>query len=112
MRIEEWLKTDLGQKIWNNKYRYNGETLDAWFKRVSGGEEELESLIKEQKFLFGGRTLSNIGLKDGSLSNCYSNGYVEDNLPSIMKTNTDLALTYKAQGAKDYLYLKLDLKVQ
>ena len=77
MEIEQWLDTELGIEIWKKKYQYGNETLDQWFDRVSGGDEKLRQLIVDQKFLFGGRTLSNRGLKNGSYSNCYSSGYVK-----------------------------------
>lgn len=73
MTVNEWLNSDsLGIDIWNKKYRKNDESLDDWFKRVSGGDEELEKRIREKKFLFGGRTLSNRGMLSGSLSNCFT----------------------------------------
>jgi len=100
MQIEQWLNTDLGKKIWEGKYRYNNESLENWFNRVSGNDPDVKKLIQEKKFLFGGRTLSNRGLNNGSYSNCYSAGYVEDNLVDIMNVNTKLALTYKAQGGQ------------
>lgn len=100
MNVEQWLSTELGQKIWNNKYRNDSESLDQWFDRVSGNNEDVKRLIQEHKFLFGGRTLSNRGLNNGSYSNCYSSGYVPDNLTDIMRINTNLALTYKAQGGQ------------
>lgn len=101
MEINQWLKTELGRNIWTNKYQYDNETLDEWFERVSGGNQELKQLIIEKKFLFGGRTLTNRGTnKKGSYSNCYSHGYVEDDLVDIMNTNTDLALTFKSQGGQ------------
>jgi len=100
MQIEQWLTTDLGSKIWEGKYRYNNESLEDWFDRVSGKDPEIKKLIQEKKFLFGGRTLSNRGLNNGSYSNCYSSGYVEDDLVDIMNVNTKLALTYKAQGGQ------------
>lgn len=60
MTIEQWLDNDqLGIDIWRNKYCVNNETLDEWFDRVSGGDEELKQLIIQKKFLFGGRTLAN-----------------------------------------------------
>ena len=100
MNIEQWLPTELGQKIWNNKYRNDLESLDEWFSRVSGNNDDVKKLIQEHKFLFGGRTLSNRGLNNGSYSNCYSSGYVLDDLNDIMRINTNLALTYKAQGGQ------------
>ncbi len=66
MNIENWLNTELGIKIWENKYRYNNESLDQWFDRVSGNNKDIKQLIKERKFLFGGRTLNNRGLNNGS----------------------------------------------
>ena len=104
MKIEEWLDTDLGQKIWNNKYRFSNESLDEWFNRVSGNNQKVKQLIKDKKFLFGGRTLNNRGLGLASSSNCYSIGFVKDSLEDIMKTNTQLALTYKAEGGDVFVH--------
>lgn len=102
MTEQEWLDgNQLSLDIWNKKYRWNNETLDEWFKRVSNNNPVIERLIKDKKFLFGGRTLSNIGTnKEGSFSNCYSSGFVEDSLDSIMETATNIAKTFKAQGGQ------------
>lgn len=110
MTVQEWLGEDnrLGIDIWQKKYRYNNETFDQWLDRVSGGDEEVKQLIKEKKFLFGGRTLSNRGTgKKGSFSNCYSEGFCGDSLEEIMKTNTDIAMTFKAQGGEGVSLSKL-----
>ena len=110
MTVQEWLGEDnrLGIDIWQKKYRYNNETFDQWLDRVSGGDEEVKQLIKEKKFLFGGRTLSNRGTgKKGSFSNCYSEGFCGDSLEEIMKTNTDIAMTFKAQGGEGISLSKL-----
>ena len=68
MTVQEWLgDNQLGIDIWTKKYRYNNESFDEWLDRVSGGDEDVRKLIKEKKFLFGGRTLSNRGTgKKGS----------------------------------------------
>lgn len=103
MNIQDWLGSDnkLGIDIFNKKYRYQDETFDEWLDRVSGGNEDVKNLILEKKFLFGGRTLSNRRTnKKGSYSNCYSRGFVEDNLDDLMQANTDIALTFKAQGGQ------------
>ena len=98
----KWLdENDLSYTIWNNKYRYNHESLEQWFNRVSSGDEQIKRLIREKKFLFGGRTLSNINTdKQGSYSNCYSYGFVGDSLDEIMQASTDIAKTFKAQGGQ------------
>lgn len=104
MNVEQWLGADyeLGINIWNNKYRYNNETFDEWLKRVSGGNTNIANLIKEKKFLFGGRILSNRGLdKDGkkiSLSNCYVIEPPEDNIESIFDCAKKLARTFSYGG--------------
>ena len=51
MEVQEWLGADnqLGLDIWQNKYRDDSETFDAWLDRVSGGDEQVRELIKEQK---------------------------------------------------------------
>lgn len=102
MTVEEWLNDNqLSIDIWTKKYRYREETLDEWFERVSGGNEQIKRLIQGKKFLFGGRTLSNRRTdKQGSLSNCYSHGFVGDSLEDIMDTAKNIAMTFKAQGGQ------------
>lgn len=104
MTVQEWLGTEnqLGQDIWERKYRYENETFDEWINRVSGGNSEIANLIKEKKFLFGGRILANRGLeKKGrkiSLSNCYVIEPPEDNIESIFDCAKKLARTYSYGG--------------
>lgn len=110
MKINEWLGDNnvLGQDIWEKKYRHNNESFDQWLDRVSGGDEKLKKLIKEKKFLFGGRTLANRGTdKEGSFSNCYSRGFIEDDLEDIMNAANDIAKTFKAQGGQGLSLSKL-----
>lgn len=102
MDIKEWLPdNELGQIIWEKKYRYNNETLDEWFDRVSNGNEDIKRLIIDKKFLFGGRILSNrnldrYGIKT-TLSNCYVLS-VDDNIESIYSSCADIARTYSYGG--------------
>lgn len=110
MTVEEWLGADnkLGQDIWHKKYQRNNETFDDWVTRVSNGDEEIEELIRQKKFLAGGRVLSNIGIdNDGSLFNCYSYGYVDDDYKSILQAAMDIGLTFKAQGGQGLSLSKL-----
>jgi ribonucleoside-diphosphate reductase alpha chain len=101
MELNQWLESELQQNIWTKKYCYNNETLDEFFDRVSGGNEDIKKLIIEKKFLFGGRTLSNRNThKQASYSNCYSAGYAPDSVEGIMDLCTKLALTYKSQGGQ------------
>ena len=98
-----WLnENQLSYDIWEKKYRYNNESFDEWLDRVSGGDAELRGLIKDKKFLFGGRILANRGTnKDGrkiSLSNCYVISPPEDNLESIFECASKLARTYSYGG--------------
>ena len=97
----EWLdKNQLSYDIWDKKYRYNNESFQDWLNRVSAFNEDIKKLIYNKKFLFGGRTLANRGTNRGSYSNCYSSGYVKDDLDDIMQVNTNIALTFKAQGGQ------------
>lgn len=108
--VEEWLGKNnaLGIDIWTKKYQYNNESFPQWLERVSGGDPEVAELIEDKKFLFGGRTLANRGTgKKGSFSNCYSRGFVEDDLDDIMRANTDIARTFKAQGGQGISLSKL-----
>lgn len=103
MTVQEWLNNDeLAVTIWNNKYRFNDESLDEWFKRVSGDDPQIEKLIKEKKFIFGGRILANRGLdkfnKKVTYSNCYVISPPEDNLESIFECGAKLARTFSYGG--------------
>lgn len=102
MTEREWLNDNkLSLDIWNNKYRFEDEMFEAWLDRVSGGNNDIKRLIREKKFLFGGRTLANRGVPNsGSFSNCYSIGYVPDSLDGIMDVAHKIAMTFKAQGGQ------------
>lgn len=97
----KWLnENQLSYDIWENKYRNSYETLDEWFKRVSGNDPETEKLIREKKFLFGGRILASRGVTDRKVtySNCYVITPPEDNLESIFECASKLARTYSYGG--------------
>lgn len=104
MELFEWLgeKNQLGQDIWKNKYCQNGESFDGWLDRVSGGNSEVAESIKNKKFIFGGRILSNRGLhlqgKKVTYSNCYVMSPPEDNIESIFDTAKKLARTFSYGG--------------
>lgn len=79
MTAQEWLgNNQLSLDIWNNKYRFNNESFEEWLDRVSGNNSEIKRLIREKKFLFGGRILANRGLnklgRKITLSNCFLAG--------------------------------------
>lgn len=80
MTLNEWLgeNNQLGIDIWHNKYQYNNESFDEWLDRVSGNNQEVKELIKEKKFLFGGRILANRGLNKYSKKITYSNCFRGD----------------------------------
>lgn len=103
MTEKDWLgDNQLSLDIWNNKYRSKNEPFEEWLNRVSGGNLEIKRLIKEKKFLFGGRILANRGLEKEGKKITYSNCYVleppEDNLESIFDTASKLARTFSYGG--------------
>ena len=101
MKLEEWLGVDntLGIDIFNKKYRQNQETFEEWLDRVSGGNEDVKELIREKKFLFGGRILANRNVPGyKTYSNCYVLAPPEDNLESIFDTAKKLARTFSYGG--------------
>lgn len=104
MQLEEWLGSEnqLGMDIWKKKYCYEKESFDAWINRVSAGNEELAEMIRDKKFLFGGRILANRGLENLgrkiTLSNCYVVKPPEDNLEDIFESAKKLARTYSYGG--------------
>ena len=100
MNLEQWLGTQLGQDIWEKKYQQNGESLDQWLDRVSGGNEDIKQLIVDKKFLFGGRILASRGITDRKVtySNCYVLPRVEDSIEGIYDTAKHLARTFSYGG--------------
>lgn len=104
MRVEEWLGADnqIGIDIWHKKYQNGNESFDEWLDRVSGGDESVKTLIKEKKFLFGGRILANRGLNKNGEKVTYSNCYViappEDSIESIFECASKLARTFSYGG--------------
>lgn len=104
MDEKEWLgeHNQLGLDIWRNKYCHDQESFEHWLSRISGGDEEVAELLRQQKFLFGGRILANRGLeyegKKITLSNCYVMTPPEDNIESIFDRAGKLARTYSYGG--------------
>lgn len=104
MTLQEWLgeNNQLGIDIWERKYRRNNENFEQWLDRVSGGNDDIKRLIKEKKFLFGGRILSNRGAyKDGekvTYSNCYVIEPPSDSIESIFDCAKKLARTFSYGG--------------
>ena len=106
MTIQEWLgaNNQLGIDIWTKKYQYENETFDEWLDRVSNGNASIKRLIKEKKFLFGGRILASRGIQKinpdakTTYSNCYVLEAPEDNLESIFDCAKNLARTYSYGG--------------
>ena len=104
MTVKEWLGEDnqLGIDIWTKKYAFEGENFDSWIIRVSGGNKEIAQYMKEKKFLFGGRILSNRGLDKLGRKVTYSNCYVieppKDEIESIFDCAKKLARTYSYGG--------------
>lgn len=103
MTEQEWLgNNQLSLDIWHNKYQYGDESFEEWLDRVSGNNSEIKRLIREKKFLFGGRILANRGLdklgRKITLSNCYVIPAPEDSIESIFDCAAKLARTYSYGG--------------
>lgn len=103
MTEREWLNDNqLSLDIWSKKYRNGEESFEEWLDRVSGNDPEVKRLIREKKFLFGGRILANRGLEKEGRKVTYSNCYVlpspSDSLESIFDCATKLARTFSYGG--------------
>lgn len=101
MNEVEWLNNNqLSLDIFNKKYRINNESFEEWLDRVSGGTSYVRQLIKDKKFLFGGRILAGRGITGSrkTLSNCYVLPAPKDNIESIFDTAKMIARTYSTGG--------------
>ena len=102
--LAQWLGMEEGLPIdiWNKKYKFEDETFNEWLDRVSNGDEDIKHLMKEKRFLFGGRILANRGLqnygKKVTYSNCYVLGIADDSIEAIYQTCADLARTFSYGG--------------
>ena len=94
----KWVnENELSYRIWDKKYRFNNESFDDWLERVSGNNQYILNLIKQGKFCFGGRILSNRGLDKGSMANCTTLGRIDDSISGIMEAARKLALSFQAE---------------
>ena len=101
MTEQEWLdNNELALAIYNKKYRNGEETFDGFLNRVSDNDDSIKSLIKEKKFIFGGRILAGRGVtgKKITYSNCYVITPPEDSIESIFDCCKKLARTYSYGG--------------
>ena len=101
MTVEEWLNhEELPVTIWKNKYQHNGEGFEEWLDRVSGQDEKVKQLIRDQKFIFAGRILSNRGVEGikTCLNNCFVLTPPSDDLESIFEAGAKMARTFSYGG--------------
>ena len=100
MELGDWQLTKVGEDIWTKKYQQNGESFSNWLHRVSGGDGQVAQLIVDKKFLFGGRILSNRGIKGRGVtySNCYVVKPPEDSIEGIFEAAMKLARTFSYGG--------------
>ena len=101
MTEQEWLNNnDLSLTIYNKKYRNGNETFEEFLDRISANNTSVKALIKDKKFIFGGRILSSRGIVDRRVtySNCYVIAPPEDNIESIFDCCKKLARTYSYGG--------------
>lgn len=100
--IKEWLTSDLSVSEYNKKYRYENETFDEFLERITNGDKEVQQLIIDKKFIYGGRILANRGLQKKGRKITYSNCFVieppSDNIESIYETCGKLARTFSYSG--------------
>lgn len=103
MRNKSWIKSALQISTFTDKYLADGEDYEAWITRVSAGNRKIEKLIREKKFIFGGRILANRQLPQTrgyklTYSNCYVVEPPEDNIESIFDAAKKLARTFSYGG--------------
>lgn len=101
MNEKEWLgNNQLSLDIWSKKYKKGNESFEEWLDRISGGNTLVKQLIKDKKFLFGGRILASRGITDRRVtySNCYVIKPPTDCIEGIFEAGKKLARTYSYGG--------------
>ena len=110
LTLEQWLGTDdkACADIVRKKYLIpedilgHEETVDEFLDRVSMGNQQVRELIKNRKFIPGGRILSGMGMHKYGIKASYSNCYVMDPpgdcIPSIYDKCGELGITNSRGG--------------
>lgn len=102
--VQKWLgeNNQLACDILRKKYLQDGESVEEFLERISAGDQTVKKLIRDKKFMFGGRIAANRGLQRQGKKITYSNCYVieppEDDLESIFETAKQMARTYSRGG--------------
>jgi len=102
-------------KIWEDRYQKENETLDENIRRVaqfcSNTEYEKKNFYNNMNngyFFPAGRTMSNAGIGEKlTLNNCFVLNFVEDDMESIFETVKIGALTHKAGGGTGYDFSRI-----
>lgn len=110
MSVERFIDS-FQEKIWRDKYQYNGETYDEFCFRIASNifavdetkRNKLLSMLLNFEVLFGGRINANIGVDEQGLTlfNCYIAATIDKNMDSlegILDLAKEFALTLKSEG--------------
>ena len=104
------IKNPVLKKIWEDRYRKNGESLEDNFHRVAkfvaqNKEEEKDffKVMSEGLFFPAGRTMSNAGIGSKlGLNNCFVYPIIQDDMGAIFEAVKAGALTHKSGGGIGY----------
>lgn len=121
MSPQEHFSADISRIVWETKYRYrDGEqvherTIDDTWHRVAtslaaaeprdqaGWAERFYGILKDFRFLPGGRILAGAGTKHVvTLFNCFVMGVVEDSMDGIFEALKEGGLTMQQGGGVGY----------
>jgi ribonucleoside-diphosphate reductase alpha chain len=105
----------VSEKIWQDRYQKNDETLEENLKRVAkycsttDEEEKLFYDVMDKGLFFpAGRTMSNAGIGTNlTLNNCYCLNFVEDSIEDIFEKVKVGSLTQKNGGGTGYEFSKI-----
>jgi ribonucleoside-diphosphate reductase alpha chain len=111
---------DISRHVWETKYRYaeggaSERTIADTWRRVARAlaavesshapnwEERFFGILKDYKFLPGGRILAGAGTaRNVTLFNCFVMGTIEDSIPGIFRALQEGAITMQQGGGIGY----------
>lgn len=102
-------------KIWEDRYRKNGESLEENYRRVAKfcasnetEENDFYHVMENRLFFPAGRTMSNSGIgKDLTLNNCFVAPQIKDSLEDIFSKVKLGAMTHQKGGGIGYDFSQL-----
>ncbi len=112
--MAELISNIVSKQIWNDRYKKDNETPLDNIKRVAkfvaNNEEEEKQFMNcmsDKLFIGAGRTMSNAGLPNLTLNNCFTSNFVPDSMEGIFESVKLNAIVHQKGGGNGWDFSKI-----